>query len=96
MSARAPLGQNSVFNKKPPIEIPPPPEANAESIQRPRQRQRTQQAPDERKLLPFRLSKAARYQLRLMAVELDKTQQDLFEEGMNDLFRKYGKPPIAG
>ena len=91
--ARSALGTHSVFNKKP-IEIPPPPEANAEPIQR--QRQRAQQAPDDRKLLPFRLSKAARYQLRLMAVELDKTQQDLFEEAMNDLFRKYGKPPIAG
>lgn len=92
--ARSALGAHSVFSKKP-IEIPPPPEPNAPSAPTQPQR-RTRPASDERKLLPFRLSKAARYQLRLMAVELDKTQQDLFEEAMNDLFRKYGKPPIAG
>jgi len=34
-------------------------------------------------------------QMKLLSVELEKTQQDLFLEAINELFIKYGKQPIA-
>ncbi|MBD2358579.1 hypothetical protein H6G41_28890 [Tolypothrix sp. FACHB-123] len=34
-------------------------------------------------------------QLRQLALEEDSTVQALLEEALNDLFSKYGKPPIA-
>ena len=34
-------------------------------------------------------------QLKMLAVERDTTQQKLWAEALNDLFAKYGKPPIA-
>ena len=33
-------------------------------------------------------------QLKLIALEQDTTQAELFREAINDLFRKNGKPPI--
>ena len=34
-------------------------------------------------------------QLKLIAVEEDKTIQDLLEDALNELFTNHGKPPIA-
>lgn len=34
-------------------------------------------------------------QLRILAAETDRTSQDLLEEALNDLFRKYAKSAIA-
>lgn len=34
-------------------------------------------------------------QLKMLAAERDTTQQKLWAEGLNLLFAKYGKPPIA-
>ena len=34
-------------------------------------------------------------QLRLLAVELDRSTQSLLEEALNDLFRKHGKSALA-
>jgi hypothetical protein len=34
-------------------------------------------------------------QLRIVAAEQNKTQQALLAEGLNTVFVKYGKPPIA-
>jgi len=45
--------------------------------------------------LPFWASAPAKKQLRLMAAELDTTQQELMREALNLLFDKHGKPPIA-
>ncbi len=45
--------------------------------------------------MPFWVPVAARKQLRVMAAELDTTQQELMTLALNDLFKKYGKPPIA-
>jgi hypothetical protein len=45
--------------------------------------------------MPFWVPVAARKQLRVMAAELDTTQQDLMALALNDLFKKHGKPPIA-
>ena len=37
---------------------------------------------------------AVKKQLKLIALEKDTTQAELFREAINDLFRKNGKPPI--
>lgn len=47
------------------------------------------------KLIAGHFGEAAAKQFKLMAVEQDKTAQVLLEEAINDLFRKYGKEPIA-
>lgn len=43
----------------------------------------------------FHLPEAAKKQLAMLAIEVDQTQQALLSEALNDLFRKYDKPPIA-
>jgi len=48
-----------------------------------------------RAALPFWATRAAKKQLRIMAAELDTTQQELMTEALNLMFAKYGKPPIA-
>jgi predicted transcriptional regulator len=40
------------------------------------------------------LSKEVRDQLKIMAVELNRTMNDLMAEAINDLFAKHGKPKI--
>ncbi len=34
-------------------------------------------------------------QLKQIGIECDRSTQDLLREAINDLFTKYGKPPIA-
>ncbi|MBA2660586.1 MAG: hypothetical protein H0U72_13930 [Nitrosospira sp.] len=48
-----------------------------------------------RAMLPFYVPVAARTQLKIMAVEMNSTQQDLMIAALNDFFQKHGKPPIA-
>jgi len=48
-----------------------------------------------RKPMPFWTTEAAKKQLRMMAAEMDTSQQDLMTEALNLLFQKHGKPPIA-
>lgn len=48
-----------------------------------------------RTAMPFWVPLAARKQLRVMAAEMDTTQQELMRIALNDLFKKHGKPPIA-
>lgn len=43
----------------------------------------------------FHMPEAAKKQLAILAVEIEQTQQSLLTEALNDLFKKYGKPPIA-
>lgn len=38
---------------------------------------------------------AVRKQLKQLALDLDKDQDDLIAEGLNLVFERYGKPPIA-
>jgi antitoxin-like ribbon-helix-helix protein len=45
--------------------------------------------------MPFWVPVAARKQLRLLAAEMDTTQQELLTIALNDFFIKHGKPPIA-
>lgn len=48
-----------------------------------------------RNLMPFWVASAARKQLKVMAAEMDTTQQELMRIALNDFFKKHGKPPIA-
>ena len=48
-----------------------------------------------RAMLPFYVPVAARTQLKIMAIEMNSTQQDLMTAALNDFFQKHGKPPIA-
>ncbi len=43
----------------------------------------------------LRLKRDARRQLKLLALDEEKTAHDLLLEAVNDLFQKHGKPPIA-
>ena len=43
----------------------------------------------------LRLPKGAHKQLKQLALDLDKPMHDVLIEAVNDLFTKYGKPPIA-
>ena len=43
----------------------------------------------------LRLMKGAHRQLKQLALDLDKPVHDVLIEAINDLFAKYGKPPIA-
>ncbi len=43
----------------------------------------------------FHLPEAAKKQLAILAIENETTQQALLSEALNDLFKKYSKPPIA-
>lgn len=44
---------------------------------------------------PFWTPTAAKKQLDLLAVDMDTTIQALLTEAVNDLFKKYDRPPIA-
>jgi hypothetical protein len=41
------------------------------------------------------MPEAAKKQLAILAIEVEQTQQALLSEALNDLFKKYGKQPIA-
>jgi hypothetical protein len=48
-----------------------------------------------KKAVPLWLPAAAKRQLDMLVVEQDSTKQALLSEAVNDLFKKYRKPPIA-
>lgn len=43
----------------------------------------------------LRLPKGAHKQLKQLALDLEKPVHDVLIEAVNDVFSKYGKPPIA-
>jgi hypothetical protein len=43
----------------------------------------------------FQVPEPAKRQLAYLAIDESRTQQSLLIEALNDLFSKYGKPPIA-
>jgi hypothetical protein len=49
----------------------------------------------KRKGQTLRLTEGAWKQLKHLATDLGKPVHDLLIEAVNDLFKKYGKPPIA-
>lgn len=79
---RAKLGSTGVFNK-PPVTTPDV----LVSTARPDRKGKT--------AMPFWVPVTARKQLRMLAAELDTTQQELMTRALNDLFEKHGKPRIA-
>jgi hypothetical protein len=81
-TARATLGTTGVFSK-PAADVKAEPVATA----RPDREGRT--------AMPFWVPIAARKQLRMLAAELDTTNQNLMTVALNDLFEKHGKPRIA-
>lgn len=50
---------------------------------------------DDRIGQTLRLPPGAHKQLKRLAVDIEKPVHDLLIEAVNDLFTKYGKPPIA-
>lgn len=50
---------------------------------------------DERIGQTLRLPSGAHKQLKRLAIDVEKPVHDLLIEAVNDLFTKYGKPPIA-
>ena len=50
---------------------------------------------DDRIGQTLRLPPGAHKQLKRLAVDIEKPVHDLLLEAVNDLFTKYGKPPIA-
>ena len=48
-----------------------------------------------KKAVPLWLPAVAKRQLDLLVIEQDTTKQALLSEAVNDLFKKYRKPPIA-
>jgi hypothetical protein len=87
--ARATLGSTGVFAAPAPAPVKSAPKAatSAKASDRPDR--------EGRKPLPFWTTEAAKKQLRMMAAEMDTTQQDLMTDALNMLFQKHGKPPIA-
>jgi hypothetical protein len=58
---------------------------------------KTHQQPGRHSTKPIttHFPREVRDQLKILAIEQNKTLQDLIAEGFNDLFAKYGKPEIA-
>jgi hypothetical protein len=53
-------------------------------------------SPEEKRIgQTLRLPPGAHKQLKRLAVDIEKPVHDLLIEAVNDLFSKYGKPPIA-
>jgi hypothetical protein len=48
-----------------------------------------------KKAVPLWLPAPAKRQLDMLVIEQDTTKQALLSEAVNDLFKKYRKPPIA-
>ncbi len=48
-----------------------------------------------KKQMIFHMPETAKKQFDHLAIEIGKTKQALMAEAVNDLFVKYGKPPIA-
>jgi hypothetical protein len=55
----------------------------------------TTEAEPKRRGQTLRLDEGAWKQLKHLATDLGKPSHDLLIEAVNDLFKKYGKPPIA-
>lgn len=67
---------------------PPVPAAAAQPTSRPPSRR-------EKRAITGYVSAKAFQQFQILRAEHGRDVQQLVEEALNDLFRKYGKPPIA-
>jgi len=50
---------------------------------------------DKKKQIIFQMPAKAKKQFDHLAIQLGRTKQSLMAEAINDLFLKYGNPPIA-
>ena len=94
MAKRPALATTGIFHAPPQPEaatFAPPPTAIADLPTRPK----TTGSRVGKKAVPFWMPAPAKRQLDFMVVELDTTAQALLMEAVNDLFRKYDRPPIA-
>ena len=85
------------MNKRKPINklwAEKPSQAQAQS-RAPGARVARQPQSTQRKGQTLRLTRDAWKQLKVLAIDQDRTAHDLLIEAVNDLFSKYGKPPIA-
>lgn len=55
----------------------------------------TQASRQKKKSVNAFIDPAAAKELKLLAVEIGRTQQELFIEAINDVLIKYGKKPLA-
>lgn len=93
---RAELGTTGVFaNDEPGTPIQQQPPAAASGPATPAKATTARPDREGRAAMPFWTTVAAKRQLRILAAELDTTQQDLMTAALNDLFTRHGKPPIA-
>ncbi len=79
-TSRAPLGTTGAFNKAAPDLTTKPASTSSRT---------------GKKAAPFWMPAAAKKQLDYLTIEQDTTLQALLTEALNDLFKKYGKQPIA-
>ncbi len=56
---------------------------------------RRKSQPDGRKGILVRATPAAWKELKRVAIDEERTLQDVMTEAINDVLRKYGKPPLA-
>jgi hypothetical protein len=79
-AARAPLTTTGAFNKPAPEPASKPASTGSRT---------------GKKAAPFWMPAPAKKQLDYLTIERETTQQALLTEALNDLFRKYGREPIA-
>jgi DNA-binding protein YbaB len=56
---------------------------------------RRKSQPDGRKGILVRATPAAWKELKRVAIDEERTLQDVMTEAINDVLKKYGKPPVA-
>src|SRR3712207_1922941 len=79
-----------------PAAVPPPVSSPPQAAQAPAPAGRTVQRPRIGKVsIGVWVDPAVRKQLAQIALDADKDQADLIAEGLNLLFERYEKPPIA-
>lgn len=78
------------------LETPPPAPAEPTAMRPPgKERAYFAATRSGRKKVTVALEPEAHKQLKLLAVERGQTVENLLREAVSDMFRKYGKPPIA-
>ena len=60
-----------------------------------REPERRKSQPDGRKGILVRAQPEAWKSLKLIALDQEKTLQDVMTEAINDVLKKYGRPPVA-
>lgn len=72
-----------------------PKTTETEEVEQPRSKTEVPPSRVGKRAIAGHFDPAVSKQLKQLALEEDSTVQRLLEEALNDLFSKYGKPPIA-